>query len=304
MKRNFFKAKLILLIWLSSYTLIYSQDCKPTIISKDGKVEYFGGKIRDLIGLFTDDKSSYSFYVVQVDKGKNGNIAFVSFYESVKTRDDYNKALNDYLTSEKLQTSYVEIEVDNKILKLPSTSCVLEPKSTLGDIYGYTVNFEGSIVKHQVALLQKYDIKKFKIVLGGKPYERSFEKPTNVTQTIKTALNCVNLDNMFEIQKKNPEEMDLTEVSQDEYSSAITGKWLSQTSNGVLLEFIGDKIIVSQMGNKISNGTYKISGTRLIYTGTTTSGGSNNGLSEFKLFLKDMIILNDKGKEYTYERIK
>lgn len=117
-------------------------------------------------------------------------------------------------------------------------------------------------------------------------------------------MNCVNLDNMFEIQKKKPEELDLNEVTQENYSSKIVGKWLMQTSNGSVLEFTGDKIIVSQMGKEFSNGTYKISGTRLIYTGTTANGGSNNGISEFKLFLNDMIILNDKGKEYTYERIE
>lgn len=109
---------------------------------------------------------------------------------------------------------------------------------------------------------------------------------------------------MFEVQKKKPEELNLTEVGLEEYSSTIIGKWLSQTGNGVILEFVGDKIIVSQNGKEVSNGSFKISSARLIYTGTTTSGTSNNGVSEFKLFLKDMIILNDKGKEYTYERVK
>lgn len=304
MKKIYLKFNLIFLILFSSYTLIYSQDCKPTIISKDGKTEYFGGKIRDLISLFTDDKSAYSFYIVQLNKGKNTTIVFVSFYEPLKDREAYNRAINDYLNSEKLKTSYIEIEVDNMILKIPSTSCVLEPKTTLGDITGYTVNFEGAILKSQVIQLQKSDIKKFKIVLGGKPYERIFNEPSDITKNIKAALNCVNLDNMFEIQKKKPEEMDLTEVSQDGYSSAIIGKWFLQNSNGLLLDFNGEKIIVSQMGKEVSNGTYKISGTRLIYTGTTTSGASNNGVSEFVLFSKDMIILKDKGKEYTYERIK
>jgi hypothetical protein len=239
-----------------------------------------------------------------VNKGKDGTVAFVSFFESVKDRDVYNKAITDYLTEEKLKTSFLEIQVDNKIIRIPSTSCQLEPSKTLGDIYGYTVNFQGNILKEQVILLQNNDIQKFKIVLGGKPYERSFEKPTKITQAIKKAISCVNLDNMFEVKRKKPSELNLNEVEQSNYSTEIIGKWLAQSTNGVILEFIGDKLIVSQMGKVVSEGNYKISGTKLIYTGTTTSGTSNNGVSRFELFLKDMITLKDKGKDITYERIE
>lgn len=56
--------------------------------------------------------------------------------------------------------------------------------------------------------------------------------------------------------------------------------------------------------NIISEGNYKISGSRLIFTGKTTSGGTNNGVSNFELFLKDMVILKDKGQDYTYVRIE
>ncbi len=257
MKINYSALTLIILTFLSYTNQVFSQDCKPTSVSKDGKYEYFGGKIRDGLGLFTDDQSAYSFFVVQVDKGKSGNIAFVSFYESLEDRTVYNAAINDYLNNDKLKTSYLEIEVGNMVLTIPTTNCALVPKSTsLGSLYGYTVNFEGTIVKSQVILLQKYDIKKFKIVLGGKPYEKSFANPTNITTTIKTAMNCVNLDNMFEIQKKKPEQLDLTEVTLENYSSKIIGKWLMQSSNGAVLEFAGDKIIVTQMGKEFSNGTY------------------------------------------------
>lgn len=305
MKNDYLSLKAIALLFiLLNSSFAFSQDCKPTIVSKDGNTEYFGGKVRDAIGLITDDKSAYTFYVVQINKGKDGTVAFVSFFESVKDRDVYNKAITDYLTEEKLKTSFLEIQVDNKIIRIPSTSCQLEPTKTLGDIYGYTVNFQGNILKEQVILLQNNDIQKFKIVLGGKPYERSFEKPTKITQAIKKAISCVNLDNMFEVKRKKPSELNLNEVEQSNYSTEIIGKWLAQSTNGVILEFVGDKLIVSQMGKVVSEGNYKISGTRLIYTGTTTSGTSNNGVSSFELFLKDMITLKDKGKDITYERIE
>ena len=203
-----------------------------------------------------------------------------------------------------MNKSYLEIIAGDMKLTIPSTSCSLEPKKTLGDIYGYTVNFEGDILKSQVELLQQQEIKKFKIVLGGKPYERTFSKSTRNTQVIKHAMNCVNIDNMFELVKKNPDELDLNEVAQNDYSIEIIGKWSLQSGNGVELEFIEDKIIVSKMGKIISEGTYKISGSRLIYTGKTTSGSSNNGVSNFDLFLKDMIILKEKGQEFTYERVE
>jgi len=62
MKNNFLNLKgILLIIFLSNTLFAFTQDCKPTIVSKDGSLEYFGGKVRDLIGLLTDDKSSYSF---------------------------------------------------------------------------------------------------------------------------------------------------------------------------------------------------------------------------------------------------
>lgn len=305
MIRKIMTLKMILIsLFLLRFITSNSQDCAPSMKSEDGKLEYFGGKIRDAIALVTDDKSAYSFYVVQVNKGKEGTVAFVSFYETVENRDIYNNALNDYLNNDKLKLSYIEIELGDKIIRIPSSSCTLQPKSTLGDITGYTVNFEGDILKSQVLLLQQYEIKKFKIVLGGKPYERTFNKSNKNTQIIKSAMDCVNVDNMFELQKKNPDEMDLSDVDQSDYSTVIIGKWLLQSDSGVVLEFIEDKIIVSKLGRVISEGTYKISGTRLIYTGTTTSGTSNNGVSNFELFLKDMIVLKDKGQELTYERVE
>jgi hypothetical protein len=109
---------------------------------------------------------------------------------------------------------------------------------------------------------------------------------------------------MFEVKKKKPNELNLTEVEQTNYSTEIIGKWLSQSINGLILEFTQDKLIVSQMGKVVSEGTYKISGTRLIFTGIMANGNSNNGVSNFELFLKDMIILKDKGKDLTYERIE
>ncbi|SDC71557.1 hypothetical protein [Williamwhitmania taraxaci] len=297
------KAVALLFLLLNTST-VFSQNCKPTIVSEDGNTEYFGGKVRDAIGLLTDDKSAYTFYVVQVNKGKDGTVAFVSFFEPVKDRDAYNKAINDYLTEEKLKTSFLEIQVDNKIIRIPSTNCLLEPKKTLGEIYGYTVSIQGDIVKEQVLLLQNSDIQKFKIVIGGKPYERTFDKPTKITQTIMKAVSCVNLDNMFEVKKKKPSELNLNEVEPSNYSVEIIGKWLSQSTNVTVLEFIGDKLRVIQRGIVVSDGNYKISGTRLIYTGATSSGASNNGVSNFELFLKDMITLKDKGQEITYERIE
>ena len=93
-------------------------------------------------------------------------------------------------------------------------------------------------------------------------------------------------------------------IESNKYSSEIIGKWLAQYMEGVILEFTKDKIIVSQMGHIVSEGTYKIAGTRLIFTGEVIDGRSNNGVSNFELFLKDMIILKDKGQEITYERIE
>ncbi len=290
---------LILILFSSNTFSVFSQNCAPTIISEDGNIEYYGGKLKNGLGILTDDGSSYSFYVVQINKGKDGTLAFVSFFESVETRKEYNNAINDYLNETKLKNSYLEIEVNNEILRIPSSSCRLEPEKTLGQIYGYQVAFEGDILKSQVNLLQRFDIEKFKIVIGGKPYEKTFKTPTKKTKIIKEAISCLNLNNIFEAKKKKVEDLNLDEVKQSTYSREIVGKWLLQSGNGTTLEFIEGRIIVRKMKRIISNGTYKILGNRLIYTAT-----ANNGVSNFELFLKDMIVLKEKGKEFTYERIK
>lgn len=305
MKRKSLTPYLLVLLFVALISPnVYSQDCKPTIVSDDGTVEYFGGKIRDLVGILTDDKSAYSFYIIQMNKGKEGTFAYVSFYEPVNSRNEYNNAINDYLNEEKLKASFIEIQANNMVARIQAINCILEPKTTLGDISGYSVNLQGNISKEQIMLLQNNEIQKFKVVIGGKPYERTFNRSTKITQSIRNAMKCVNIDNMFEIKKRKPSELDLTEIESNEYSAVIIGKWLAQNIEGLILEFTEDKIIVNQMGHIVSEGTYKIAGTRLIYTGETIDGRSNNGVSNLELFLKDMIILKDKGQEITYERIE
>lgn len=195
------KKKLLLLalaFLANSLTYLYSQDCEPTIISKDGTIEYFGGKIRDGVAILTDDKSAYSFYVVQVDKGEKGTFAVVSFFESVENRQEYNNAINDYLNQQKLNNSYLEIYVNDKKITIASKSCSASPKSTLGSIYGYNVSFEGKITKEQIKLLQNFEIKKFKFTIGGKPYERVFKRSTKITRHLKSIINCVKIENVVE----------------------------------------------------------------------------------------------------------
>lgn len=282
-----------------NFISVFSQNCEPITKSKDGTMGFYGGAIKNGLGIMTDDKSNYTFYIVQVDKGNGGTLAYVSFYESVDSREKYNQNITDYLGAEKLKNSFIEIELNNEIIRVPANNCSLKPEKTLGEVFGYSVSFEGDISKSQVLKLQNNEISKFKIVLGGKPYEKSFSHSTKKTRDIKKSISCIDTSNMLEIKTKEATKLNLDEIDVINYSNEIKGKWLMQNEKKVTLEFIEDKIIVKESNRLISEGTYKIIGKRLIFTGHT-----NSGTSTFELFLKDMIILKEKGKEYTYERME
>lgn len=296
LKKNY----LFIFLMLALSHVSFSQDCEPATKSEDGRLEYFGGKIRDAVAIITDDKSAYSFYIVQINKGKDGNLAYVSFYESVASEEAYYTAVRDFLNVDKLKNSFVEISLNGSQIKILNSSCTMEPQKTMGSIYGYRVNFEGVIQKEEVELLQKHEISKFKITIGGRPFERSFSRSTKITQNLKEQFNCINMDNFFVVEQTEPSQLDLTAVQESDYLSEISGKWLLKSEQGVILEFSDGKITISKMGKVLSEGTFNIVGDKLIYS----ASNNNNGVSTFALFVKDMIVLNDKGKEYTYERIK
>jgi hypothetical protein len=191
------------------------------------------------------------------------------------------------------------LELNGEKIKIPATECKQKPAKLLGSIVGYNVTFEGDILKSDIEKLQKNDLQRFRLVIGGQPYERFFKKPTNRTKKLKESFNCVNMENVFELQKKDASELDLTEVPKNEYSTTINGKWTLQGSNGKVIEFKDGKVIYNRMGVKESEGSYKIVGNRIIIT---TDNG--NSISEISMFLKDMLILKEKGEEKTYERVE
>lgn len=292
--------KVFLIIYTVAISVnLYSQDCNPAIISKDSTIEYYGGTIRGAESLFSDDKTSYSFYIAQIEKGKKETFAVASLFESIENRKEYNNAIRDYLNQTSLNKSYISISFNDSEITIPSTSCTVTPESSLGSIYGYTISFQGNMTKEMIVKLQNNPMLKFKFVVGNKPYEKMFKSNSKKVVKLQKAMNCVELTNFFELKKKKPSELNLNEVSEDNYSTEIIGKWVLQTNNNLVLEFNSqNQIIIYNSGNIISEGTYKILKNRLIYTGTIKSGSSI-----FELFLKDMIILKENGKEYTYERI-
>ena len=293
--------KQLFLVFLFLTSLIYSQDCKPSIVSKQTNgeiVNLYGGKVRDG-GFGSNDKSVYSLYIAQVDNGKKGTSILVTLYEPVETKKDYNNAVNNFLNENNLKNSVLELELNGEKIKIPATECKQKPTKLLGSIVAYTVTFVGDLFKSDIEKLQKYDLQRFRLTIGGRPYERYFKKPTKRTAKLKKAFNCVEMEHIFEIKKKDASEMDLTEVSKSDYSSSINGKWSLQGEKGKVVEFKDGKVSYSKMGVKQYEGSYKIIGNRIIIT---TDYG--NSIAEISMFLKDMLILKEKGEEKTFERIE
>jgi hypothetical protein len=293
--------KLILLSALFlTFTITNAQDCKPSKVSEQLNgdiVNLYGGKIRNG-GFGSNDKSIYSVYIAQNEEGKKGTTLVAVLSEYVKSKREYNDAINNFLNENNLKTSTLEIRVNGKPLKFKATSCTQQPSKFLGDIKAYNVIFESDISKSQIEELQKFDLEKFRLVIGGHPYERYFKKPTKRTGKLKEAFSCIDMKNVFELEKKDATEMDLTEVEKSEYSNFIKGKWVLQGSNGKVLKFLDKNFIYSKKGVKLTEGSYKIVGNKMI---TTSSSG--NGVSEIIMFLKDMLMLKEKSEENTYERI-
>ena len=71
--------KKIILISVLNIFICFSQNCEPTSISKDGNIEYFGGFIKKSLSIIGNDTTNYMFLIAQVNKGKGGTIATVSF---------------------------------------------------------------------------------------------------------------------------------------------------------------------------------------------------------------------------------
>ena len=293
--------KQLFLVLLFLTSIIYAQDCEPSKVSKQTNgdiVNLYGGKIRNG-GFGSNDKSVYSLYIAQVDNGKKGTSIVALLYEPVETKKDYNNAVNNFLNENNLKNSVLELELNGEKIKIPATECKQKPAKLLGSISAYTVTFEGDLLKSDIEKLQKYDLQRFRLVIGGHPYERYFKKSTKRTAKLKKSFDCVNMENVFELKKKDASEMDLTEVSKNDYSTSINGEWSLQGANGKVTEFKDGKVTYSKMGVKESEGSYKIVGNRIIIT---TDNG--NSISEISMFLKDMLILKEKGEEKTYERIE
>jgi hypothetical protein len=291
----------LLLILLLLTSVIHSQDCDPSKVSKQTNgdlVKLYGGRIRSG-GFGSNDKSVYSLYIAQVEDGKKGTSIVALLYEPVETKKDYDYAVNNFLNEINLEKSVLVLELNGEKIKIPATECKQKPAKLLGSIAGYNVTFEGDISKSDIEKLQKNDLQRFRLVIGGHPYERYFKKPTKRTSKLKKAFNCVNMENVFELKKKNANEMDLTEVSKSDYSKTINGKWALQGSSGKVVEFKDGKVTYSKMGVNESEGSYKVVGNRIIIT-----TGDGNSISEISMFLKDMLILKEKGEEKTYERIE
>lgn len=294
------KLKLTTLFTILFIGVTLAQDCEPTKKSKlaNGDDLYlYGGKIRSG-GFGSNDKSVYSIYVGQSQGEQKATSLIVSLYEPVNNKNEYNNAVNNFLNDNNLKSSYLNIVLNGKVIKFKATSCTQQPAKLLGSIKAYTVLFQSDITKSQIKDFQEYDIQKFRLVIGGHPFERTFKKSTNKTRKFKQSMSCVDMDKVFELKKKDATEMDLTEVSKSDYSTVIKGKWLLQGSNGKVIEFLDGKFNYSSKGVKLADGSYKIVGNKII---TTSSAG--NEISEITLFLKDMMNIKDKKKESTYERI-
>jgi len=275
-------------------------NCKPNKSAKQANgdfVDLYGGRIRSG-GFGSNDKSVYSLYIGQIDAGKKGTTVICVLNEPVDNKKEYNNAVNNFLNENNLKTSVLELTLNGKTLRIPATECKQKPTKFLGDINGYFVTFEGDILKDQLKMMQDYDLQRFRLIVGGHPYERYFKKPTKRTKDLKRFFNCVEMNNIFEVKKKDATKMDLSEVSAGDYANAINGKWVMQGTNGSVTEFNNGKVIYSKMGVKKNEGSYKIVGKRVIIT---TNNG--NSISEISMFLKDMLILKEKGVEKTYERI-
>lgn len=290
----------LLLLFVTSVT--FSQNCKPSksVKQKNGDtVNFYGGRIRSG-GFGSNDKSVYDLFIAQVNDGEKGTIVYATLYEPVDTKEQYNNAVNNFLNETNLKNSVLEIQLNGEIIRIPSSNSTSRPEKLLGSISGYFVFFGGEILKSQIKMMQEYDLQKFRLVVGGRPYERYFKKPTKRTKKLKKSFKCVNMENVFEMKKKDASQMDLTEINKEEYSKSIIGKWSTQGKTGQIVEFDNDsKIKYSKMGRLELEGSYKVVGNRVI---VTTDNG--NSISEISMFLKDMLILKENGNETTYERIE
>ena len=196
--------KLILLSALFlTFTITNAQKCKPSKVSKQpngDELNLFGGKVRNG-GFGSNDKSIYSVYIAQNEEGKKGTTLVAVLSEYVKSKREYNDAINNFLNENNLKNSTLEIRINGKALKFKATSCTQQPSKFLGDIKAYNVIFESDISKAQIEELQKFDLEKFRLVVGGHHYERFFKKPTKRTRKLKEAFACVNMENVFELKR-------------------------------------------------------------------------------------------------------
>jgi len=282
-------------------TIVFSQECKPNreVPQSNGDiVKLYGGNIRSG-GFGSNDKSIYALYIAQLNDGSKGTTLIATLYEPVENKKDYDDAVNNFLNENNLKTSTLDITINGIVIHVKANGCSQQPVKILGSIGAYSVTFEGDILKNQIELLQLHDIQRFRLTIGGHPYERVFNKPTDRTQKLKEEFSCVKMENVFEVKRKDASELDLTEVGQVDYSKIIKGKWILQGSNGDIIEFKDGNYIYSKMGVEIASGSYKIASSKLIIT--TQKG---NQINDITMFLKDMIMLKDSKGEETWERIE
>lgn len=296
MKRVIIKSVMLMLVFLTS-TLSFAQKCKPAKKSKQTNgdmVQLYGGLVSKT-GMWESEEAEHFIYIAQVENGTKGTSIVAIVNQPYKTKKDYQNAV--HLNQENLKNSVLELELNGEKIIIPTTECKFKPPK---HAYSptYTVIFEGDISKSDIEKLQNFDLQRFRLILGGLPYERYFKKPNKQTAKIKKSFNCVTMENVFELKKKEAKEMDLNEVEKADYSTSINGKWNEQGSVGMLTEFNDGTVTISKKGVKVTDGTYKIVGNRIIIT--TDKG---NSISEISMFLKDMLILKEKGVETTYERI-
>ena len=182
--------KILLIIYTVAISVnLYSQDCTPAIISKDSTIEYYGGTVRGAESLLSDDKTSYSFYIAQIEKGKRGTFAVATLFESIENRKEYNNAIRDYLNQTTLNKSYISISFNDSELTIPATSCTVKPESTLGSIYGYTISFQGNMTKEMIVKLKNNPMVKFKFVVGNKPYEKTLKSNSKKVLKLQKAIH-------------------------------------------------------------------------------------------------------------------
>ncbi|WP_425390987.1 hypothetical protein [Ekhidna sp.] len=255
----------------------------------------------------------FSINITQVNQGSGGTFLVLN-YSDRNTPSVYNEYVKGDLSNDKLEKSFVIIEFESgEILSFENpTECSLRETpetATFGDTKytRYNVFFMHPVTKKEFAIFQQHKIKKIVYQFGDRSTSREIDtsrkKDLRIVDYLHNAFNCIDLETIYELKVKPSSELDLTEVSVDEYSEVIIGTWGAKM-NGVTIEMQLDSAnnaLFILNGDKEVKGTYKISGSNFIFFGE-----ASNQISPIETFLTDMIVIEDNavGKDITYSRIK